>query len=266
MPTPAQSAPEVVVRHLDKLTEFDRCCELEKLVWAGADADLVPETIFVVTRETGGQVLGAFAGEQMIGFTLAMPAFHAAPGGGQQLYLHSHMTAVLGEYRDRGVGRQLKLFQREDALARRIPLVEWTFDPLEMRNAHFNLMRLGAIVRTYRPNFYGITTSPLHGGMPTDRLVAEWWLRSRRVERIVSGEGREARRSGGPEVKTIFAPAQMPEWKRSDPRRAIAAQARIREEFQRWLGQDYVVTGIEPSPEGSRYVLEPYEAVKGDLA
>jgi predicted GNAT superfamily acetyltransferase len=175
------------------------------------------------------------------------------------------MTAVLSEYRDRGVGRQLKLFQRQDALERRIGLVEWTFDPLEMRNAHFNLMRLGAVVRTYHPNFYGITTSPLHGGMPTDRLVAEWWLRSPRVERIVAGKDPEAGAAEGPDARTILVPAQMGEWKRSDPARAIAEQARIRAEFQQWLAQDYVATAITQSPEGSRYLLQPYQAVKGDI-
>ena len=97
------------------------------------------------------------------------------------------MTAVLEGFRDRGVGRQLKLFQRQDALRRGIELIEWTFDPLEMRNAHFNLMRLGAVARRYIPDYYGVTESPLHGGLPTDRLVAEWWVASERVRGMAVG-------------------------------------------------------------------------------
>ncbi len=91
------------------------------------------------------------------------------------------MLGVVDDYRNAGVGRRLKLAQREEALARGIDLVEWTFDPLEIKNAFFNIERLGAIVRRYVQNQYGITASPLHGGLPTDRCVAEWWLRSPRA-------------------------------------------------------------------------------------
>ena len=99
-------------------------------------------------------------------------------------YLHSHMLGVKSEYRNTGLGRRLKLFQREDAIAHGYDLMEWTFDPLEIKNAYFNLERLGAIARRYNINQYGITTSPLQGFLPTDRLVAEWWLKSERVDRI----------------------------------------------------------------------------------
>ena len=92
------------------------------------------------------------------------------------------MLAVRNEYRNAGLGRQIKLFQREDALARGFELIEWTFDPLEIKNAYLNIERLGAIARRYNVNQYGITSSPLQGGLPSDRLVAEWWLKSKRVE------------------------------------------------------------------------------------
>ena len=84
-------------------------------------------------------------------------------------------------YRNTGLGRRIKLFQREDAIAHGYELMEWTFDPLEIKNAYFNLERLGAIARRYNINQYGITSSPLQGFLPTDRLVAEWWLKSKRV-------------------------------------------------------------------------------------
>ena len=97
-------------------------------------------------------------------------------------YLHSHMLAVRKQYRNGGLGRRIKLFQREEALRHGFELIEWTFDPLEIKNAYLNIEKLGAIARRYTINQYGITTSPLQGGLPTDRLIAEWWLKSKRVE------------------------------------------------------------------------------------
>ena len=101
------------------------------------------------------------------------------------------MLAVLPQYRNTGLGRRLKLAQRDDALERGIDLMEWTFDPLEIKNAHLNIARLGAIARRYMRNIYGPSTSPLQGGLPTDRLVVEWWLRSERVRRALGEETAE---------------------------------------------------------------------------
>src|SRR5260370_18149562 len=129
--------------------------------------------MFVVAADTGGEVLGAFDGDRLVGYTLAVVGLRD-----RVPYLYSHMTGVSSEYRDRGVGRMLKLFQRTEAPCRGIRLVQWTFDPLELRNAHFNLNRLGAICREYQPNLYGVTTSPLHRGLGTDRLLVEWHLDS----------------------------------------------------------------------------------------
>ncbi|MGH9793311.1 MAG: acetyltransferase [Candidatus Acidiferrales bacterium] len=249
----------IEVRHCHGLAELERCAQLEKAVW-GFD-ECVPMPIYVVAAETGGQVLGAFLGELLVGFTMAMPGLHAEAGL-LQPFLHSHMTAVLPGYRDRGVGRRLKLFQREDALARGVKLVEWTFDPLEMRNAHFNFMRLGAVARRFLPNCYGITSSPLHCGMPTDRLVAEWWLDSPRVRGALEGSSQAV---AGVDAKRIAVPARMEAWRSTDRAKAIAEQARIAGEFERLLAQGYVVTGIENTREGCEYVLEPWDAVAAAL-
>ena len=119
----------------------------------------------------------------MAGFALAYPGIRDG-----KPYLHSHMAAVLPEFRDLGIGRLLKLAQRDDALSRGISLIEWTFDPLQPRNAYFNLCRLGVVVRRYLIDVYGATSSPLHAGLPTDRLVAEWHLDSQRVADIVGGK------------------------------------------------------------------------------
>ena len=148
------------------------------------DRDLIPVRMFVVARKVEGQVIAAFARDgRMMGFLLAIPALH-----GELAYLHSHMLAVLPEFRRTGVGQRLKWEQRREALARSIRLIEWTFDPLEWMNATLNLNRLGAIARRYIPNLYGISSSPLHRGLPTDRLVAEWWLESPRVQAAEKGQ------------------------------------------------------------------------------
>ena len=135
-----------------------------------------PFRMFVVATKIGGQAFGVYRDGRMIAFCLAIPGVKPK----EKQYLHSHMLGVLPEYRNAGIGRQLKLRQRDDALARGIDLIEWTFDPLELKNAYFNIERLGVIVRRYVRNQYGITTSRLHGGIPTDRCVAEWWIRKAR--------------------------------------------------------------------------------------
>ena len=140
----------------------------------------------MVADKVGGQVFGAFDDERMVAFCWRFPDSSRAANP----YLHSHMLGVLPEYRDSGVGRQLKLRQREEALERGIELIEWTFDPLELKNAYFNIERLGAIVRRYVQNQYGTTTSQLHGGLPTDRCMAEWWIATPRVPKPIAREPR----------------------------------------------------------------------------
>jgi Uncharacterized conserved protein len=167
---------DISIRKCTALDDFHRCVAIQKSVWGESDLEVEPYVTFVVANQTGGQVIGAFDGDTMVGFTLAMAAIR-----GNTRYLHSHMTGVLPSHRDRRIGRMLKLFQRDEALARDIRLVEWTFDPLETRNAHFNFNRLGALSRQFIPNFYGVTSSPLHRGLVTDRLLAEWHLDSKRA-------------------------------------------------------------------------------------
>ena len=245
----AQTA-EISVRHCHGLAEFNLCYELQRSVWGKTELD-VPLPLFVVAAETGGQVLGAFDRDTMVGFTLAIAGFRDG-----RVFLHSHMTAVLENYRNRGIGRSLKLFQRNDALSRGIHLVEWTFDPLEVKNAYLNFMKLGAIARRYMPNCYGVTTSPLHGGMPTDRLIAEWWLDSPRVNHLLSGNP--------PEIPTrtnraeILIPSKMPRLRAENPPEAICIQSQVRGEFQNWLAKGHAATAIEINDDGGRYILEPW--------
>src|SRR5215831_6998203 len=158
----------IELRKCHSIEDFRACVSLQRDVWNFSDAELVPLRMFVVADKVGGQVMGAFHGKEMIGFALSVPGTRTG-----HVYLHSHMLAVRKDYRNAGLGRRLKLLQRDDALARGIELIEWTFDPLEIKNAYLNIEKLGAISRRYNINQYGITSSPLQGGLPSDRLIAE---------------------------------------------------------------------------------------------
>jgi|SRR5579862_5900601 len=241
----------ILIRHCHGIKEYESCVGVERAVWKSADIDVVPIPLFVVAAETGGQVLGAFHGSELVGFTMAIAGVRRG-----KPFLHSHMNAVLDRYRDHGIGRKLKLFQREDALARGIDLIEWTFDPLIMKNAYFNLMRLGAIARRYIPNAYGITSSPLHAALPTDRLVAEWHLRSPRVIRVLAGK--RATPSFSKKAVRIAVPKSIELQKKADPARAARAQSMIRAEFLKWLSKGYAATAVAPGKSGMDYILEPW--------
>lgn len=239
----------IVVRKCTSIEEFHRCVELQREIWGEKDLEVEPATMFVVASETGGQVLGAFDGGRLVGYTLAVVGLHD-----RTLYLHSHMTGVSGDYRNKGVGRALKLFQREEALGRDIRLILWTFDPLETRNGYFNLNRLGAISRKYLPNLYGLTTSPLHLGLPTDRLVAEWQLDSARVVAAVEGLAKEPAEAP---VK-IDLPKELDRWKEDKSARVAEVQARVREEFTRWFARGYAAVGVRKTATGKAYLLAPW--------
>ena len=242
--------PGIVIRPLQEVDEMSIGVDLQRRVWGYTEIDTVPDQIFIVARESGGQVLGAFHEGKAIGFALAFAGVH-----GGRIHLHSHMVAVLPEYQDRGVGRMLKLAQRDDAISRGIDLIEWTFDPLQLKNAYFNLMRLGAVVRRYIPNFYGRTSSPLHGGLPTDRLVAEWWVRSARVQELLDGKIPKA----GPDRVRIRIPARIRQITSSNPAEAERIQTRIRSQFERYIAEGRAAMGFEFDAEHGSYVLEPYE-------
>jgi predicted GNAT superfamily acetyltransferase len=249
----AGSHDGIVVRHCRGIPEFEACVRVEREVWKSADIDVVPIPLFVVASETGGQVLGAFRGRDLVGFTMAIAGWRDG-----KPFLHSHMTAVLKEFRNRRIGRRLKLYQREDALGRGIALVEWTFDPLVTKNAYFNFMRLGAIARRYLPNIYGITTSPLHGSLPTDRLVAEWHLRSARVLSILAGIHATPR--SPKKVVRITIPSNIEDLRSNHPAAAREIQAEVRAGFLKWLEKGYTATAVEASAEGMDYILEPRSA------
>ena len=232
----------VVVRHCHSIDEFEEMVDLEFNVWGFGERDVVPSQMYVVAVKTGGQVMGAFVGDRMVGFALAYPGIRDG-----KPYLHSHMAAVLPEFRDLGIGRSLKLAQRDDAIARGIGLIEWTFDPLQTRNAYFNICRLGVVCRRYLLDVYGSTSSPLHAGLPTDRLVAEWHVRSRRVESILAGDNYLPH--GPLERVQIVADESFPD-------SAALTQDAARSRFQELFAQGFEVTWFERQLNGGSYLLE----------
>lgn len=239
---------QIEIRRCHSLDELQTCVELQKEVWGFRDIELVPLRLFVVGDKIGGQVIGAFDDGEMVAFVYAIPGVRDG-----RPYLHSHMLAVRESYRDHGLGRRMKLFQRDDALAAGIELIEWTFDPLEIKNAYFNLERLGAVARRYNVNQYGITSSPLQGGLPSDRLVAEWWLRSPRVEQVVGGGKHEP----FDVAVRIRVPAEVYEWKRRNETRdrALTLQLRNRDLFLRAFDDGLACLGYDVDAEGNGHFL-----------
>lgn len=234
---------EIEIRRCRGLDELRACVTLQKEVWNFTDAELVPLRMFVVAEKVGGQVMGAFEGNAMVGFALSVPGMRSG-----HPYLHSHMLAVRKEHRNSGLGRRLKLLQRDDAIARGIELIEWTFDPLEIKNAYLNIEKLGAIARRYNINQYGITSSPLQGGLPSDRLIAEWWLKSRRVENLLAaGKNPPFHRE-----MEISVPAQIYEWKSAAETREKASQVqeRNRNQFLPAFASGLAVLGYERNAAG----------------
>jgi predicted GNAT superfamily acetyltransferase len=239
---------EIRIEALTELDQFDQCVALQDEVWGYDITGMMTQKVFLLASRIGGQVLGAYDGETLAGYAMSLPGVRNG-----HAYLHSHHLAVLAQWRNLGVGRKLKLAQREDALARGFDLMEWTFDPLEIKNAHLNIAKLGAIVRRYKRNFYGPSSSPLHGGLPTDRIYAEWWLKSDRVTRTLAGES--------PAIHTtehVDVPAALAEWKMNDEERhkALEVQERNASSLEDAFARGLAVIGYERTADGDgRYLL-----------
>jgi predicted GNAT superfamily acetyltransferase len=230
------------------------CVEIQRRAWGFSDEDLLPARVLVVCSKIGGQVFGALDSRgKVLGFLNAFPAVREG-----EVYLHSQMMGVLPDYQNLGIGRQLKLAQREEALKRGISRIEWTFDPFEVRNAYFNIERLGVICRRFYVNTYGTTSSQLQAGLPTDRLVAEWHLDSARVaSRLVSLRGFSKRLS---ESMFLEVPLGMTTIRSEYPEQALQLQLSFRERCLDLLARGYCITQFESSPDSgqARYCLEPY--------
>jgi len=245
-------APDIRIEPLTTLEQFDRCVDLQNTVWAYDLSAMMTQKVFLLASHIGGQVLGAFDGDTLVGYAMSLPGVRNG-----HAYLHSHHLAVLAEWRDFGVGRRLKLAQRDDALARGFELMEWTFDPLEIKNSHLNFARLGAISRRYMRNFYGESASPLHGGLPTDRIYAEWWLKSDRVIRTLAGEAPVIN-----VVEDVDVPAEISAWKAAEETRFLAREVQTANAgaLELAFAQGLSVIGYERNAHGDgRFLLGKWD-------
>ena len=175
---------EFRVRALSSREDLEGCVRIQRAVWGHADLDITPVHNFCISVETGAILLGAFAGREHVGYVYSFPGVV----GGVRCQ-HSHHLAVLPAFRGRGLGLMLKRAQWREALRRGYRLVTWTFDPMLARNANLNLHALGAVGRRYLDDFYGPTPAlVLDAGVPTDRLLVEWWISSKRVRDRMAGK------------------------------------------------------------------------------
>ncbi len=241
---------EYTIRECTTIEDFAGCINLQRVVWQFEDLDVTPVRGFVVARNSGGFTYGAFdAHDQMVGFAHALPAFTPE----QKPYYYSQMMAVLSHLRNTGIGARLKLAQRDHALRTGIPLITWTFDPLQSRNAYLNIIKLGGVVRTYKINFYGhASSSTLHRGLDTDRLFVEWWVNSQHVADAVAGK----RRTDAP-VASVEVPRDIEAIKHRNMQEAQNWQAQIRAGFQKYLSEGLYCAGFETDADGghSRYLF-----------
>jgi len=169
----------VEIRELKRIEEYEACLVIQREAWQFEDIDLVPVPLFVLARDYGGVILGSFIEDKLVGFVYALPVLHD-----KELVLHSHMLAVLPQYQNRGIGYRLKLAQREEARRRGYHLITWTYDFLQRKNSYLNFRKLGGIARRLYRDYYGQSSSLLHSGLPTDRLLVEWHLDQPRTRTV----------------------------------------------------------------------------------
>jgi predicted GNAT superfamily acetyltransferase len=241
------------IRDCETRDELAACVELQKEIWGYAENEVYPLRLFINLTKIGGHVLGAFTSAgQIVGFVASMPAWR-----GRKRYFHSLSLGVEAAHENRGLGRALKLAQRKESLRAGIDCIEWTFDPLKPKNSYFNLIRLGAIVRRYLPDHYGPVKSRVQQGLPSDRLVAEWWLKTARVRGAIAGKPpRFGKRN--PE-RAVEIPVNIGKLADERPSEARAVQQRVREQLLNAFARKLAITGFEQDERNYRFLLENYE-------
>ncbi|HEV7797032.1 MAG TPA: GNAT family N-acetyltransferase [Pyrinomonadaceae bacterium] len=255
---------EIVIRECVALNELDSCIRLQREVFGLPDLEVSPRRHLIVSRQAGGWTLGAFVNERLVGFV-----HHLAAVRDDEIFGYSHMMAVEPSYQNKGVGARLKWSQRERAIREGRSFIKWTWDPMQARNAHFNLNRLGVTVSSYAENFYGTdyATSPAligaePAGIDSDRLFADWQLKAQRVSDLAKGDADAAAGGANKADVTIAIPANWTGLCRENPAAAKQQQLRVRGEFQSALAAGLVAAGFERSVEQPRYLLYNAEELK----
>ena len=249
---------DIVIRECLTIEELDKCVRLQREVFGLPDLEISPRRHLIVSRHAGGWTLGAFAGGgagRLVGFVHHLIAVR----GKDEIVGYSHMMAVQREYQNQGLGARLKWAQRERALAEGRRFIRWTWDPMQARNAHFNLSRLGVVTRTYAENFYGTDyiTDPdqiaeTTQGIDSDRLFASWELSAPRVIDLAGGASVAAL----PEpAGAIEIPADWTNLLKQNLNAAKNEQLRVRSEFRRAFSAGLICAGFERAPPSPRYLL-----------
>lgn len=246
---------EIQVRECTTIEEFDSCVALQREAFGLPDLEISPRRHLIVSRQAGGWTLAAFAGERMVGFVHHL----AAVRPDNEVYGYSHMMAVAKDYQNKGIGARLKWAQREKALSEGRTFIKWTWDPMQSRNAHFNLNRLGVTVDSYIDNFYGTDyfADPTQAeedlpGLQSDRLLARWELNAPRVEAL--GSGLMPTIEAAP-VASVEIPAEWSALVKRDTQRAREVQACVRSEFKKLFAEGLVCKALERGDQVSRYLL-----------
>jgi len=253
VPSPEIVSADVAIREVLSIEEYDACISLQREVFGLPDLEISPRRHLIVSREAGGWTLAAFNQGRIVGFVHQLAAAR-----GDEIFGYSHMMAVAADFQNLGVGAKLKWAQRARALAEGRDFIKWTFEPMRGRNAHFNLNRLGVVIRDYAVNFYGTdyVTNPVEknagaSGMDSDRLFASWHLRSPRVEAFAAGRQFPL---GAPE-ETIEIPADFPALLKSDPDTAKREQLRVRQEFLALLSEGFVCRAFDRNAARPKYLF-----------
>ena len=250
---------DIDIRECTTVEEFDQCVRLQREAFGLPDLELSPRRHLIVARSAGGFTLGAFDGERMVGFVLNQLAVrYSRETGAEENIGYSHMMAVAKNYQSRGVGARLKWAQRARVIDDGRLFIRWTWDPMQSRNAHFNLNRLGVVVRSYAVNYYGTDYSTVTGrfaeplGLDSDRLVAEWELDSPRVEAFARGEMPVPL---GEPAASVTIPASWSALVAEAPSTAREELLRVRTEFQTAFASGLVCAGFERDPAAPRYLF-----------
>ena len=182
--------PSLVIKILETPEELATAEELQRAVWPGSETDIVPAHVMITAVHNGGLAIGAFNGEDLVGFVFGFPGIEFTPDGPRPKHC-SHMMGIHPDHRDSGLGFALKRAQWQMVRHQGLDHITWTYDPLLSRNAYLNIAKLGAVCSTYRRSEYGDMRDGLNAGLPSDRFQVDWWVNTRRVERRL---GKRARR------------------------------------------------------------------------
>jgi predicted GNAT superfamily acetyltransferase len=244
---------DIVIRECTTIDEFDSCVQLQREVFGLPELEVSPRRHLIVSRQAGGWTLGAFVRERLIGFVHQL----AGVRGDNEIFGYSHMMAVDATFQNQGVGAKLKWRQRERAIQEGRNFIKWTWDPMQARNAHFNLNRLGVTVADYAANFYGTdyprSPSAESAGIDSDRLFAQWQLESPRVVALARGSVGETMQTKP--AATISIPVNWTKLCAQSQARAREEQLRVRGEFQKAFARGLVCAGFDRGLELPQYLL-----------